>query len=103
LGVTVQLRHLSRDARALLLAAGRARPDAAVFVEADDDPVYDVAAAAPVPLKDSELKANEPPRQETVVVQPEAPDDNAARLARRLRDGVRATAAAKAAAPGGGA
>lgn len=76
LGITLALRRLSADARALLVQAGRLRPSAVVLlVEDDDDPVYTVAAddAAPADLRAAQLKVNEPPRLETVIVRPDEP------------------------------
>ena len=61
LGLTVVLRHLSRDA-ALLLRAASARADV-VFDERDDDPSYYVAATTPDGL-------GQPKQGQTVVVEP---------------------------------
>ncbi|KAH8092299.1 secondary active sulfate transmembrane transporter [Aureococcus anophagefferens] len=61
LGLTVVLRHLSRDA-ALFLRAASTRADV-VFDERDDDPSYYVAATTPDGL-------GQPKQGQTVVVEP---------------------------------
>ena len=79
LGLTVVLRHLSRDA-SLLLRASAAQADlsdAVLFDERDDDPSYYVAATTPdrgaaPPLKPDQLVENREKGQ-TVIVAPEGP------------------------------